>query len=128
MEVLFTFLAERYERRSVTITSNLVFSQWDRVFNDAMTTAAAIDRLVHHSIIPELTALPRPPHKYLWSDLMRRVFGLDVLRCDVCGAKRRLVSLTMERSVIMRTHLGLQTEPPFVQHARAPPQLELAFQ
>ena len=55
MEVLFTFLAERYERRSVMITSNLVFSQWDKIFKDAMTTAAAIDRLVHHSIILELT-------------------------------------------------------------------------
>lgn len=55
MEVLFTFLAERYERRSVMITSNLVFSQWDRIFKDAMTTAAAIDRLVHHSVILELT-------------------------------------------------------------------------
>ena len=55
MEVLFTLLAERYERRSVMITSNLVFSQWDKIFKDAMTTAAAIDRLVHHSIILEMT-------------------------------------------------------------------------
>jgi DNA replication protein DnaC len=55
MEVLFNFLAERYERRSVMITSNLVFSQWDKIFKDAMTTAAAIDRIVHHSIILELT-------------------------------------------------------------------------
>jgi DNA replication protein DnaC len=55
MEVLFTFLAERYERRSVLITSNLVFSQWDRIFKDAMTTAAAIDRVVHHALIIELT-------------------------------------------------------------------------
>jgi len=54
MEVLFTFLAERYERRSVMISSNLVFSQWDRIFKDAMTTAAAIDRVVHHSVILEL--------------------------------------------------------------------------
>lgn len=54
MEVLFTFLAERYERRSVVITSNLVFSQWDRIFKDPMTTAAAIDRLVHHATIIEL--------------------------------------------------------------------------
>jgi len=54
MEVLFTFLAERYERRSVMITSNLVFSQWDRIFKDPMTTAAAIDRVVHHSFILEL--------------------------------------------------------------------------
>jgi DNA replication protein DnaC len=55
VEVLFTFLAERYERRSVMITSNLVFSQWERIFKDPMTTAAAIDRLVHHCAILELT-------------------------------------------------------------------------
>ena len=55
MEVLFTFLAERYERRTVMITSNLVFSEWDRIFKDPMTTAAAIDRLVHHAVILEMT-------------------------------------------------------------------------
>ncbi len=55
MEVLFTFLAERYERKSVIITSNLVFSEWDRIFKDPMTTAAAIDRIVHHSVILEMT-------------------------------------------------------------------------
>jgi len=53
MEVLFTFLAERYERRSVVITSNLVFSEWDQIFKNPLTTAAAIDRVVHHSIIIE---------------------------------------------------------------------------
>ncbi len=53
MEVLFTLLAERYERRSLLISSNLVFSQWDQIFKDPMTTMAAIDRLVHHSIILE---------------------------------------------------------------------------
>ena len=53
MEVLFTLLAERYERGSVMLTSNLQFSQWERIFKDPMTTAAAIDRLVH-SIILEL--------------------------------------------------------------------------
>jgi DNA replication protein DnaC len=55
MEVLFTFLAERYERRSVMITSNVVFSEWDRIFKDPMTTAAAIDRIVHHATILEMT-------------------------------------------------------------------------
>ncbi|MBM4185631.1 MAG: AAA family ATPase [Gemmatimonadetes bacterium] len=55
MEVLFTFLSERYERKSVIITSNLVFSEWDRIFKDPMTTAAAIDRLVHHAVILEMT-------------------------------------------------------------------------
>ncbi len=54
MEVLFTLLAERYERGSVMLTSNLPFSKWERIFKDPMTTAAAIDRLVHHSIILEL--------------------------------------------------------------------------
>lgn len=55
MEVLFHFLAERYEKKSVVITSNLVFSQWDQIFKDPMTTMAAVDRLVHHSTIVEFT-------------------------------------------------------------------------
>ncbi len=54
MEVLFTFLAERYERKSVLITSNLVFSQWEQIFKDPLTTAAAIDRIVHHAAILEM--------------------------------------------------------------------------
>jgi DNA replication protein DnaC len=54
MEVLFALLAERYERGSVLLTSNLAFSGWETIFKDPMTTAAAIDRLVHHSVIVEL--------------------------------------------------------------------------
>jgi DNA replication protein len=54
MEVLFTLMADRYERGSMLITSNLPFSQWEVIFKDPMTTAAAIDRLVHHSVILEL--------------------------------------------------------------------------
>ena len=53
-EVLFTLMAERYERRSLILTSNLVFSEWDRIFKSPMTTAAAIDRLVHHATILEI--------------------------------------------------------------------------
>ena len=53
-DVLFVLLAERYETRSVIITSNLVFSQWESVFKDPMTTRAAIDRLVHHATILEM--------------------------------------------------------------------------
>ena len=53
-EVLFTLMAERYERRSLMITSNLVFSEWGRIFKSPMTTAAAIDRLVHHAAILEI--------------------------------------------------------------------------
>lgn len=53
-EVLFTLMAERYERRSLIITSNLVFSEWDRIFKTPMATAAAIDRLVHHAAIIEI--------------------------------------------------------------------------
>jgi DNA replication protein DnaC len=54
MEVLFTLLAERYERGSVIITSNLPFSKWNNIFKDPMMTAAAVDRIVHHSVILEL--------------------------------------------------------------------------
>jgi DNA replication protein DnaC len=54
MEVLFTLLAERYERRSVALSTNLVFSEWERIFKDPLTTLAAIDRLVHHAAILDL--------------------------------------------------------------------------
>ena len=77
------------------------------------------------------SSFPRsaPPHRYLWSELMLRVFGVDVLRCMRCGSRRRLVSLITERTVIVRilAHLALPTDPPPVQPARAPPQLELVF-
>lgn len=67
VEVLFTLLAERYERRSLLITSNLVFSAWDQIFQNPMTTAAAIDRLVHHSVILEFDVAsfrtPKPSSK-----------------------------------------------------------------
>lgn len=53
VDVLFTLMAERYERRSMLLTSNLVFSEWNKIFKDPMTTAAAIDRVVHHSVILE---------------------------------------------------------------------------
>jgi DNA replication protein DnaC len=57
MEVLFTFLSERYERKSVLITTNLVFSEWDRIFKDPMTTMAAIDRVIHHCVILDMMAV-----------------------------------------------------------------------
>jgi DNA replication protein DnaC len=63
MEVLFTFLAERYERRNVMLTSNLVFSKWDQIFKDPLTTVAAIDRLVHHATILEFEARACGPGK-----------------------------------------------------------------
>ncbi len=55
-DVLFTLLAARYEMRSLMITSNLPFSKWNNIFNDEMTTNAAIDRLIHHAVILELNA------------------------------------------------------------------------
>ena len=66
-EVLFTLIAERYERRSLGITSNLVFSEWEKVFSNPMATAAAIDRIVHHSVILEFD-LP----SYRTSEAQRR--------------------------------------------------------
>ena len=54
MEVLFTLMAERYERGSIMLSSNFPFSKWEKIFKDPMVTAAAIDRLVHHSVIVEL--------------------------------------------------------------------------
>ena len=47
-------VAERYERRSLGITSNLVFSEWERIFANPLATASAIARVVHYSVILEL--------------------------------------------------------------------------
>jgi hypothetical protein len=47
----------RYEQRSPMVISHLPFCKWERIFKDSMTTAVAIDRLVHHSIILELILL-----------------------------------------------------------------------
>ena len=54
MEVLFTLLSDRYEQRSVCLSTNLVFSEWERIFKNPLTTVAAIDRVVHHSVILDL--------------------------------------------------------------------------
>ena len=50
-ELLFQVISDCYERRSLIITSNLEFSQWNTVFGDSRLTAALIDRLIHHSHI-----------------------------------------------------------------------------
>jgi DNA replication protein DnaC len=55
-DLLFLLLASRYENKSVVITSNLAFSQWGTIFKDEMTTAAAVDRLVHHATVLPLNA------------------------------------------------------------------------
>ena len=75
-EVLFTLIAERYERRSLGITSNLVFSEWEKVFPNPMPTAAAIDRIMHHSVILEFD-MPRyttnaAQHRHLGQESDRR--------------------------------------------------------
>src|SRR5689334_14829676 len=54
MEVLFTLLSDRYEQRSVFLSTNLVFSEWERIFKNPLTTVAAIDRVVHHSVILDM--------------------------------------------------------------------------
>ncbi|MEN8445691.1 MAG: IS21-like element helper ATPase IstB [Cyanobacteria bacterium J06555_13] len=54
--VLFELIAHRYERKSLMITANQPFSQWDSIFPDSMTTVAAVDRLVHHAVIFEIKA------------------------------------------------------------------------
>jgi len=57
MEILFTLLSERYERKTVMISTNLIFSEWTRIFKSPMTTMAAIDRVVHHCVIVDMMAV-----------------------------------------------------------------------
>ncbi|MBX9666054.1 MAG: ATP-binding protein [Candidatus Obscuribacterales bacterium] len=75
-DVLFVLMAGRYEQRNLIVTSNLPFSQWDRIFKDAVTTMAAVDKLVHHATVLELngesyrvqSAAKRKKHRALNSD------------------------------------------------------------
>ena len=83
MEVLFTLLAERYERKSVVITTNLVFSEWNRIFKDPMTTLAAIDRVVHHSVILDM-------------------MGLDSYRAQEASAQQQAAGTASEHSTANR--------------------------
>lgn len=53
--VLFELIAHRYEAASVLITANQPFSAWDRIFPDDMMAVAAIDRLIHHAHVVELS-------------------------------------------------------------------------
>ena len=52
--VLFELISQAYERRSLIITCNHVFKEWDNIFPEKAMTIAAIDRLIHHSTILEL--------------------------------------------------------------------------
>lgn len=52
--MLFELIAHRYERKSLLITANQPFSDWDSIFTDSMMTVAAVDRLVHHALIVEI--------------------------------------------------------------------------
>ena len=54
--VLFELIAHRYERKSLLITANQPFSQWNTIFADDMMTVAAVDRLVHHAVIVDIHA------------------------------------------------------------------------
>lgn len=53
-QVLFEFIAHRYESGSLIVTSNQPFSQWDQIFPDALMTVAAVDRIIHHAHIIEI--------------------------------------------------------------------------
>ena len=54
-ELLFQLITDWYEQKSLIITSNLEFSQWNRIFVDARLTAALVDRVIHHAHILSFT-------------------------------------------------------------------------
>lgn len=70
-----------------------------------------------------------PCSKYSWSELLRRVFSVDVLRCPVCNSRRRWIAAITEAEVIKKIldHLGLESAAPTPAPARPPPQLEFGF-
>ena len=47
-DLFFQLISQRYERKSIIITTNLTYSEWNKVFLNPITTAAAVDRIIHH--------------------------------------------------------------------------------
>src|SRR6185437_8934566 len=70
--VLFELIAQRYESRSIIVTSNQPFSEWDSIFTTNSMTVAAIDRLVHHSTILEIQS-----ESYRRKQALTKQTGLD---------------------------------------------------
>jgi len=50
-DLLFQLISQRYERRSIALTTNLPFEKWTQIFPDEMVATAVIDRLVHHGAV-----------------------------------------------------------------------------
>ena len=69
-ELLFQIVSDCYEQKSLIVTSNLEFSQWNTVFGDSKLTAALIDRLIHHS---HIVVFSGPGHRL--EESMRRQKG-----------------------------------------------------
>jgi hypothetical protein len=88
-------------------------------------------RVQFHPLLPPkysdleklIRKLVRGPYRLPWATLLRRVFAIEVLTCDRCGGKRRLVALIDKDAAIQKilAHLGLPTQPPAEWPARAPP-------
>ncbi|MDX2315643.1 MAG: IS21-like element helper ATPase IstB [Gammaproteobacteria bacterium] len=83
-QVLFELIAHRYETGSLIITSNQPFADWDRIFPDQMMTVAAVDRLVHHATIIEVT-----------SDSYRRKAALDRVAAEATTAPASAATIAM---------------------------------
>ena len=95
------------------------------------STETPAARCTHQASAPDAAPSPtaRSPHRYRWAELMRRVFSIDVLRCEHCGERRKLIALITNLIVARRilAHLGLDCEPPPIANARPPPQASFAY-
>ena len=71
----------------------------------------------------------RPRRYYRWAELMQRVFEVDVLVCEHCGGRRRVLTFLTDSPVLrsILEHFGLPADPPPIASARAPPEPELPF-
>ena len=71
---------------------------------------------------------PEKRRRMTWSDLLRRCFAIDVLKCPRCGGRRELISLIQDSKTITHIldHVGLSSSPPRFQAARSPPEDEWA--
>ncbi|HYH99342.1 hypothetical protein [Hyalangium sp.] len=64
------------------------------------------------------------PYRVPWADLLKHVFGVDVLCCAACGGRMKVLAFVQERTAVRRIleHLGLDATCPRLERARGPPE------
>jgi len=97
--LFFQVVAQRYERGSMILTSNLTFGSWDSAFaGDGVLTVAMLDRILHHSIIVNVPSV-KPPYPVL--GVRARSFSTKPMAVTIASVHSTLTSTTIRAYLFM---------------------------